>query len=837
MATATWYVNKDAVTADNGTSLGAGAGDYLSIGNYAGYDYRTFMAFAYSFTGFVTVTSAVLHCKTSSQVKVAFGSDPDLYIQRLSSSWSEGTAATLSSTNAIERSNEPGVTGTRYSWDVSTVENTWDTVTITAIVQEAFAANQFYGLRLIAQTTSTTDVTEFYSREYGTNDAYIVVTYTTNTLPSAPTQTSPTAGATAQSLTPSIVFSHVDAEADACALYDLQVSTDSSFVSVTHWNTANQTSGIVGNVVTRTYAGTALANNTTYYWRARTSDAVGFGAWSAARSFVTAKLPTATLTEPTTDATRLAKLTFTAGAGWSSPRLNVSWSFGCGDGGTQSSYQVYIESATTSGGVYSLWQDTGTVSGTATSLVSTTTVVNGSFYKVKVRVTCTHGQTAAYTATVRAKASWSVILTRVDLTTAPTSSWSVGSIVTSGTSGTALVTLEYGSNSTSATPGTFYSTMSSVALNRYWFLRTYLLAYGASPVTFPSLLNLTLTYSSLVLAPDHWTRVDTTNQTVDTGSSIAPGGKSIKIAGTGSTQAVYQIVEVQPNTDYVLSGLYKGTGNSGAFLATSSSSPTGAFGNGGATPVLIATADWTRVRSTTWNSGSRTSVYILCRMGGAAGTTAWFDDVKFEASTVATPYSPGSSQDAAVVEGGGVTVDGVYGGVFRLRGSTGGVGDTVELDAHGLLFGGDANLYRSAANNLATDDQFVIKYVGAGANQLQITDTTAGAGLIIGADTNLFRYSAGQLRTGGDLDIVGTLLFGTGADTNLYRASANALKTDDSLEVAARFVCGEQAIKVKAGVPSDADFGVDASGNLCLDTTNNRIYFRVGTTWKYAALV
>ena len=148
----------------------------------------------------------------------------------------------------------------------------------------------------------------------------------------------------------------------------------------------------------------------------------------------------------------------------------------------------------------------------------------------------------------------------------------------------------------------------------------------------------------------------------------------------------------------------------------------------------------------------------------------------------------------------------------------------------------DTNLYRFTGATLATDNQFVIKYVGAGARQLQITDTTAGAGILFGDDTSLFRYSAGQLRTGGDLDIVGSLFFGTGADTNLYRSATSLLKTDDSLEVAARFTCGEQAIMVKAGVPSDADFGTDASGNICLDTTNSRIYFRVGATWKYAAL-
>ena len=43
---------------------------------------------------------------------------------------------------------------------------------------------------------------------------------------------------------------------------------------------------------------------------------------------------------------------------------------------------------------------------------------------------------------------------------------------------------------------------------------------------------------------------------------------------------------------------------------------------------------------------------------------------------------------------------------------------------------------------------------------------------------------------------------------------------------------------LKAGAPSDADFPGSAglSGMMALDTTNSRLYVRVGSTWKYAAL-
>jgi hypothetical protein len=59
-----------------------------------------------------------------------------------------------------------------------------------------------------------------------------------------------------------------------------------------------------------------------------------------------------------------------------------------------------------------------------------------------------------------------------------------------------------------------------------------------------------------------------------------------------------------------------------------------------------------------------------------------------------------------------------------------------------------------------------------------------------------------------------------------------------------RFVTGQQlqgqdglATKTKAGAPVDGDFGVTPlSGTLAVDTTNSRLYVRVGATWKSVAV-
>lgn len=47
---------------------------------------------------------------------------------------------------------------------------------------------------------------------------------------------------------------------------------------------------------------------------------------------------------------------------------------------------------------------------------------------------------------------------------------------------------------------------------------------------------------------------------------------------------------------------------------------------------------------------------------------------------------------------------------------------------------------------------------------------------------------------------------------------------------------GTLAIKSKAGAPTDADFATDRNNTIMVDSTNNRLYVRVGGTWRFAAL-
>jgi hypothetical protein len=95
----------------------------------------------------------------------------------------------------------------------------------------------------------------------------------------------------------------------------------------------------------------------------------------------------------------------------------------------------------------------------------------------------------------------------------------------------------------------------------------------------------------------------------------------------------------------------------------------------------------------------------------------------------------------------------------------------------------DTNLYRSAADTLKTDDSLVVDgasgiSIGAG----QITQVRASNGL-----TAYATYVSGEANARFSFNNNGVLNWGAGGataqDTNLYRSAANELKTDDSLVV------------------------------------------------------
>jgi hypothetical protein len=188
----------------------------------------------------------------------------------------------------------------------------------------------------------------------------------------------------------------------------------------------------------------------------------------------------------------------------------------------------------------------------------------------------------------------------------------------------------------------------------------------------------------------------------------------------------------------------------------------------------------------------------------------------------------------------------------------------------------DVQLYRGEADVLRTDDRFDV--IRSSASDMSYNSYVVGdsyARFVVRSDgevswgdgsgptdVHLFRAAADVLRTLDRFDVLrssisdysyssyvgaegssrfamkadGTMEWGSGtggADATLYRDAAYTLKADYGL-----WAEGGLITRTKAGIPADGDLpaGMQQSGCMVLDTTNSRVYFRVGSTWKYAAL-
>jgi hypothetical protein len=140
---------------------------------------------------------------------------------------------------------------------------------------------------------------------------------------------------------------------------------------------------------------------------------------------------------------------------------------------------------------------------------------------------------------------------------------------------------------------------------------------------------------------------------------------------------------------------------------------------------------------------------------------------------------------------------------------------------------------------LATDTQPAVLLRGDGR-------ITWGPGGTTAPDTDLYRLSAARLSTDGMFTVGNSitctpnmflrnntahLYFGLSDDANLYRQAVNTLKSDGQVNA----VKGV-ATFVKAGAPVDADFPTPIDGLLVVDTTNNKLWARLGGVWKGTVL-
>lgn len=167
---------------------------------------------------------------------------------------------------------------------------------------------------------------------------------------------------------------------------------------------------------------------------------------------------------------------------------------------------------------------------------------------------------------------------------------------------------------------------------------------------------------------------------------------------------------------------------------------------------------------------------------------------------------------------------------------------------------GDVNLYRLVADQLASDDDLVLRPSGARVF-IGIAGPSGQSGIALGTggatDVSLYRLGADQLASDDDLIarasgarvFVGTagpsgqagIALGSASDTNLYRSGANELATDDDFQAKNGWMLAHAAKgqKVIGG-------RVDANGNILLGsgftvTESPANQFNIAFTTPFAA--
>lgn len=102
--TRTYVASSDALIAltSGGAKYGAGAANTLPVGSWSGWQYRGLVQFpTIPWTKIRAVRSATLNLRTTTQVRVGFGSSPKCQVRRITGTWSAGSSSSPSSGNAV----------------------------------------------------------------------------------------------------------------------------------------------------------------------------------------------------------------------------------------------------------------------------------------------------------------------------------------------------------------------------------------------------------------------------------------------------------------------------------------------------------------------------------------------------------------------------------------------------------------------------------------------------------------------------------------------------------------------------------------------------------------
>lgn len=765
MPTKKFYVTKDASVAlrSPSDSLGQGAGDNVVLGKQptgAAEDqwlYRGFMYFPVDFTGMATVTSATinLHAYNRAGVNINWeftgSSTADgMEIRAVTAAWSEGTKGADGIwwyNNAIAWANQPATTstaavaitsgisntrpshGTRYSFDITSLARYWAPATL-SVGGTNGANNTNHGVRLAMrdETTGADGGVEFCSKEDDTinggtsYDAYIEITYTTALTVPSNTIIAPTAskvadivnlsdlatwtGATALAR-PRLTWDYVANDGGAQAQWRVKIYSlaaagttlfDSGFVSNPS-HSSSETVDIPESIASATHMPggitTATSSSTVPVWSTGTA------------TYTTAS-------NHNLDTGMVVNVT-----GFEQEGYNVS------------NAVVTVTSSTTF--TVPIASDPGTATAGTTGTVATIWytgykgLVNNTDYWWTITTRGTTGLESAESARTAFNVLWGQTRNEYTYTT---SSYSYAHALGSTPSATAVARIFGTTPTTTTAPSAWYSSLDSAIANRgantilVVDIRVGILNNSNTTLATQPTVTGTMTAISSVTEPDDWglNSGSHTLQLVSTSRRFGTRSAQFTVNGTAGLIQPYRLsngdgIAVVPNTNYVFSAYVSdGDGvNGNVTLRVYPGSFVGASVTG---QTALATSDahtafdedldgWRRMYVFFNSSGNDTVRPVIYCSGWTSGQSILLDGTIVEEGTVIRSYTPGLVNSPAVIEGGGVQIDASQGGILRLRGSSGGLRDVIELGANGLVFGGTsdtANLYSPSANTLKTDD-------------------------------------------------------------------------------------------------------------------------------------
>lgn len=744
MATRRFDENREqSMAAISAGNAGNGNDDHLPMGRSSFNSTVTFQGlvrFAHDWSGMVTVTKVELLTRMSGGTHTEQGSSSkQMRISKAQQSWTSGGGS--------ENSWSTSASGARYGevdpygspQDRTMPDSGWVTTDITSLYDDLIPASLGGGggtnNGLLLRAANATNAGESFEM-YGMRSAYppyLIVTYTTtppNSAPNKPVITSPVNGQVFPPGTTHIPVSFTGSDPDAgdtMSKWGYTWGVGPTIGTVTDLSTAD------GFNVTDHPLGVAGAANVggSDTLTVKTYDQDGaVSAVSAAVTIVLSNGPTVGSPTPPggalADIHNAAELALWTLAGTHAKPI-VKWTYQHSASRAMAKYRVRMYSDA----LAVLW-DSGEVVASATPgqvvTVNVPTAIkgDGTPYRWGVEVQDIDGFWSPAMTPTTFKVRWGQAIYAENITTAGRDfSWNnttpaLGKVQF-------LYQLADDAAGTGATAWTTALPTQLPAGSEKAYLRVLVRLWATVAGQNPALPDMTLTYGKgTALLPDKWVNASPASAAISLDSSVKRFSRySLRVrALTTASHFLYPYratpgdgIAVVPDTDYTYSAYVKTNGPlaGGAIVKIGIRDKAGVTYIATLTPCdpkgAIQTNDtsaypdgWQRLAG--WFRVPPGTTLIqpdIWSNGLVVGNEYWVDGVKLEEGRVASTWTPGFVGPAAVHDRVGLQIDAKEGGIFRLRGTSGGVRDLVELGPGGLVIGGDTDLTAPSVGVLAVN--------------------------------------------------------------------------------------------------------------------------------------